>query len=613
MLSILFDWAYIGFISCTWGLLALAWVQRTPGRGQWVALPRSAVPFLGLAIVAVLLGYQSLVVGIGPLTHLLVLVLMLAALWPVRKEFRLEVAEFLRLGDRGDGLLLGALGGFGVLLAQVSSIGVDWFEKPTFHYDTGFYHAQAIRWIEQFPAVPGLGNLHAPLAYDSAWFLLNALFGFSFLFSGEPLHALNGFAVLVAFCLALGGLREVLRGSHQFSSLFRVLMLWPLVELAHYMISPSTDEPAAVFTLVTLALACRLIEAEQTGQDVRGLRMAVAVLALGAVGIKLSVLPLLLLLAAVAWRGGVQTGLACGLLAATMLLPKLLRSLLLSGYLLYPLDLDLFAVDWKIPLAVVAREKRLIEIWSRVPDSLSEEVLKAGFGGWFPGWFADFRTTPLAFCLLLAAGLLLVALIFRRGATLALLRRYAAIYLVTVITAAYWFLAAPYIRYGFGALAALAIVLALPAAKGLLAWQPALSHTLGRWRFDLVTVAGIALLVFSTDVTRRLLGTGLQFSHFYFAHSGWMISGDRPRRNFVFQQRYPEQPVVLLPLGTLRIYRPVTGDQCWSAPLPCTPLLYERIVGRGSSLRDGFRVVPGALGDFDGARILKERSARGAR
>ncbi|MHB1482728.1 MAG: LIC_10190 family membrane protein, partial [Bellilinea sp.] len=47
--------------------------------------------------------------------------------------------------------------------------------------DTGIYHAQAIRWIETFPAVPGLGNLHTRFAYNSSWLVLNALFSLSFL------------------------------------------------------------------------------------------------------------------------------------------------------------------------------------------------------------------------------------------------------------------------------------------------------------------------------------------------------------------------------------------------------------------------------------------------
>ena len=44
------------------------------------------------------------------------------------------------------------------------------------HYDTGLYHAQAIRWIEEYGVVPGLANLHSRFGYNSASFALSAFF-----------------------------------------------------------------------------------------------------------------------------------------------------------------------------------------------------------------------------------------------------------------------------------------------------------------------------------------------------------------------------------------------------------------------------------------------------
>ncbi len=43
--------------------------------------------------------------------------------------------------------------------------------QPASHYDTDLYHAQSIRWIEEYGIAPGLGNLHHRLAYNSAFFL----------------------------------------------------------------------------------------------------------------------------------------------------------------------------------------------------------------------------------------------------------------------------------------------------------------------------------------------------------------------------------------------------------------------------------------------------------
>lgn len=51
-----------------------------------------------------------------------------------------------------------------------------WTTQEPGQYDTGLYHAQAIRWIEDYGVVPGLGNLHMRLAYNSAFMSLQALF-----------------------------------------------------------------------------------------------------------------------------------------------------------------------------------------------------------------------------------------------------------------------------------------------------------------------------------------------------------------------------------------------------------------------------------------------------
>ena len=38
------------------------------------------------------------------------------------------------------------------------------------NYDSGLYHFQVIRWIREFPVVPGLGNLHSRYAFNVSFF-----------------------------------------------------------------------------------------------------------------------------------------------------------------------------------------------------------------------------------------------------------------------------------------------------------------------------------------------------------------------------------------------------------------------------------------------------------
>lgn len=75
----------------------------------------------------------------------------------------------------------------------------------TYHYDTDLYHAQAIRWIEQYGVVKGLGNLHNRFAYNSAFFCLQALFSMKFI-TNQSLHSLNGFVTFLMLSYAVSTL-----------------------------------------------------------------------------------------------------------------------------------------------------------------------------------------------------------------------------------------------------------------------------------------------------------------------------------------------------------------------------------------------------------------------
>jgi hypothetical protein len=46
--------------------------------------------------------------------------------------------------------------------------------RLTRHYDTAFYHLNAVEWANAYPAVPGIVNLHGRLAYNSSFHM----FGF---------------------------------------------------------------------------------------------------------------------------------------------------------------------------------------------------------------------------------------------------------------------------------------------------------------------------------------------------------------------------------------------------------------------------------------------------
>ena len=152
--------------------------ETHPSPSTWLA---------GMAAISTLANFPSLFIKLALTAQLITLaggLLILVWLWRTsRLKFSLPKWHPL-------GIVLGAL-----VLLTVLEISTHTPGNP----DTGLYHAQTIRWIETFPAVPGLGNLHSRLAYNSSWLTLNALFSFAFL-GGQSYHPLPGLIVLVITC-----------------------------------------------------------------------------------------------------------------------------------------------------------------------------------------------------------------------------------------------------------------------------------------------------------------------------------------------------------------------------------------------------------------------------
>ncbi|WP_128112721.1 LIC_10190 family membrane protein [Polynucleobacter necessarius] len=63
------------------------------------------------------------------------------------------------------------------------------------NYDSGLYHFQSIRWLNEFPVVLGLGNVHGRLGFNQAYFSFVGLLNFFPFFNRG--YALGGLLMLV--------------------------------------------------------------------------------------------------------------------------------------------------------------------------------------------------------------------------------------------------------------------------------------------------------------------------------------------------------------------------------------------------------------------------------
>lgn len=319
----------------------------------------------------------------------------------------------------------------------------------TFHADTDGYHAQSIRWIETLGAVKGIGNLHNRLAYNSAFFSLQALFSLKFAVN-QSLHTINGFIAFVMLSYAIGSLRVFKKGKMKGSDLLKLCIIYYLCffENRWQISSPGSDLSALSMVLYISAKWCELYEEDSEDTVEYGVLCLLAVWTCtlklsAAMIILLAIYPAVCLIRDRKWK---QIALFTGA-GIVIMLPFLARNVIISGYLIYPFSaIDLFNVDWKMSLAMVQDDSREITAWGR--GMTVRENYDASFSVWFPEWFRKLNVWYKVlfigniFCMLYTISSI-ISCIWRKKD----LKR-ANLLAADTAGMVFWFISAPLIRYG---------------------------------------------------------------------------------------------------------------------------------------------------------------------
>ncbi|MCI2048234.1 MAG: hypothetical protein LKJ76_00760 [Lachnospiraceae bacterium] len=448
-------------------------------------------------------------------------------------------------------------------------------------YDDYLYHAQALEWIEKYGAVPGLGNLHSRFAYNSAFLCLQALFSWRDL-TGQSLHTVNSFYAFLLSVFCVSGFRFFSAG-HTLpayvptrSELLRGCALVWLFSDPTALTGLDTDPLAMMAVLYLFIRWSDLLEQGEKDAAPYGL---LSVLAVSACTMKLSAAPLLLfslypLVLFLRARRAKQI-VPCLLSGAAVAAPYLIRNVILSGYLLYPYaGLDLFRVDWKMPLSVVTNDRQGIVIWARSLNSLFAqgktwaEVLAMPLRSWFPVWFRSLSHTQE----LLFAAAVCMTVLWAVRMLLFLLRRVLHIphsalpgsddFLWGMAAACFlfWFFTAPLIRYG-------SLYLCIVTACGAGVYNKHLKRG----------VFLLWLLLFTLEIS------GLPAGAVFRPEDYGVLEDTAVTANEVTDGNDADAAVT--------VYTPVDGDRTDYAHFPSSPsasdLQHLRL--RGPDIRDGFR------------------------
>lgn len=442
MLSVILIWLYMFFTMFLIGYGIMdAVTQFIPYRVRHL----DSYLVCGLVGVTVYAQLVSLVGRVGLTANLVLCMVCLAIVCGFRHRLDSMLRETWnnirenRSGERGKMFIILFLF---LLFAYGTSRGI-------IHYDTGLYHAQSIRWFEEYGVVKGLGNLHCRLAYNSTSFALSALYSMAFL-GGQSYHCGAGWmaVVLAAVCLEVVG--SLHAGRLRASDFARVMCLYYLVNIFDEMVSPASDYFMVLIAFYIVIRWLGLLE-EGVGEVLPyGMLCVLGVFLMtvklsAALILLLVVYPAYILLCGKRWRE-IALYLVLGIVTA---LPFFIRNVILSGWLVYPFtQIDLFDVAWKIPKGMADYDAREIQVWGRGYTDVTRYDIS--MKEWLPGWFGSLAGSDKLLAAVAVVSLA-VLLVYGVGMLCRLWRRRWDILLVQTTVAGsflFWLGTSPLIRYG---------------------------------------------------------------------------------------------------------------------------------------------------------------------
>lgn len=471
-------------------------------------------------------------------------------------------------------------------------------------YDTGLYHAPNVLWNSTYPTVAGLGNLHGRLAFNNSNLLLAALLEAG-PFRGRSYHLVNGLFVCAALATVLLRIPRRFGLSEQTeSTVFNLTFVPPLVAITASLsissLSSDVATAAVIFVAASMIFELRATINARTGgtdgthKDAFQVTAALVLLPL-AVCFKLtaaffsSVAMLFLVggLAMTAHLGRVRRPLIVGCTVSVLLLTGwLARGVMLSGFPLFPSSILRIRSDWAVPVEQAEAQVAWIGHYGRTfydatvlhsaPFDATRFQSTQWVSGWIRGLVTDYwGTWFVVFPLLVAVAAMLVVRTAGERRELDPSTAWSIRCQTAAATAAIlgWFFLAPAPRF------------ALFPFWVLAAARISRLHLVGTLssRMAVLAAAGVATLAPLGNIAKTVVdGRGVPAA---------IATQLAPARGKSWAS--PSHPDAEIGVYTtdsgLKINVPVNEDQCWYAPLPCTPHPARNLRLRGMSWRDGFR------------------------
>lgn len=418
MLAILISWICIFTVFITTGEIICRIYNKITHRYERYGI--AATVMLGMGVTSAILCFISLFLAVNQ--YILFALLTGSVLYQATgyKNLIRKLKDFLVGSNK---LLLTAyfLLGLGFMLFPVWTFSVK--------LDPFIYHYNNVMWNETYPVVAGLANLDEKFGFNSDYFLLQSCFSLRFLFD----EVISGLPSLLAFIIAADYLNGIVTSKFDPKKIVLFFVYFILVFVVRNDLTElSTD---IIPTLIIFYLFSKIIADTET---IKHQTLFCVLIPVSLISFKLSaaLICFVCLWSLYTLFGRKKYKAIAALLSVSVIvtLPWLIRNVIISGYLIFPLyQLDLFSFDWKVPIEVVKSQKDFIH------DYATQKMLRL-IHAHDPT--NDTLLLLISCCIAATTGAYHIARKRTAG--------HIIIFSVLIVNILFWALSAPDIRFGYG-------------------------------------------------------------------------------------------------------------------------------------------------------------------
>ncbi|HZG25479.1 MAG TPA: hypothetical protein VEZ17_12900, partial [Chitinophagaceae bacterium] len=352
--------------------------------------------------MSILVSIFSLVYKVALLANIFALALAILSYAINKKNFHDAIKQYLGEIKKSSKLTVFFFIYFVLVMAAISYM-------PSSNADDLGCFSPLIKWTQEYGTVPGLANLDPRFGYNSSWFGLQSLFGFSFLNLGL-FNDLNSLLFLYILIYVLNNVNLLLRGQSDFLTYFKSFFFLPVLPMyfgfkddiilysVQFFTNPTYDIPVTYGMWIVFFLFMELVSRKGKYGDALNVYLII-IFSAWLVTVKLNAVPLVLitvfLLGKLLYEKRFKNVAWIVCIGLAIIAPWMYKTVISCGYLIFPFEeIDVLKVDWKVPARAVLYIENSITTWAIDPDKYGShefaserEHFSAPLSEWFPIWY----------------------------------------------------------------------------------------------------------------------------------------------------------------------------------------------------------------------------------